>query len=362
MSADILQRAIQLLQSGQRDQARALFQQVVQAEPNNEMAWLWLASAAADTFEYQRALQEVLRINPANEQARLQLAQLQPPYARPPAPQPPPGYGYGYGYGGPGYVAPPPMPRQKRGCVGPCLIIVLLFFILPSIFCVGSTLVTDGTLGPLDLIATYFPGDMGRKTVTFETEGHQVSMKVPRSWFPAIENETWWEHMADMLNALVPFEERETDWHDAAVSERDLDDYAELYIVETNPVSLRAGQYLSMLMLDEVSDVENVYIEGYSLNLSSFDCDDVEGQVGDLDVIRLGRLCGIAKDYKEDIEPDDMDGFKDVDVPDALHVVIFYTPIDEYTALEWSIVMPEDQYYYQYEDDIREMIKSVEVN
>jgi len=355
MSADLLQRAIHLLQSGQRDQARALFQQVVRAEPNNEIAWLWLASAAADTFEYQRALQEVLRINPANEQARLQLAQLQPPYARPPAPQPPPAYGYGYG--GPGYVAPPPVPRQKRGCVGPCLIIVLLFFILPSILCVGSTLVTDGTLGPLDLIATYFPGDMGRKTVTFETEGYQVSIKVPRSWFPAIKNETWWEHLADMLNALVPFEGRDTDWHDAAVAERDLDDQAQLGIIETNPVSLRAGRSISAVMLSDVVDIE----EGYSLNLSSFDCDEVEAQAGDLDVIRFGDLCGIAQDYKEDIDSDDGGGFKDVDPPDALHIVHFYTPIDESTAFEWTIIAPEDQYYYQYKDDILEMIKSVEI-
>jgi len=64
--ASQLHDAVQLAQAGERQEARRLLWQVVQSEPNNEIAWLWLASVAADLPEYERALTEVLRVNPGN--------------------------------------------------------------------------------------------------------------------------------------------------------------------------------------------------------------------------------------------------------------------------------------------------------
>ena len=39
-----LQQAVELAQAGQREQARQLFRQFLQTEPDHEVAWLWLAS------------------------------------------------------------------------------------------------------------------------------------------------------------------------------------------------------------------------------------------------------------------------------------------------------------------------------
>ncbi len=70
MATSLLQQAVSLAQQGQRDEAARLLRQFVQSNPNHEVAWLWLASVAGDQPEYVRALNEVLRINPANARAR----------------------------------------------------------------------------------------------------------------------------------------------------------------------------------------------------------------------------------------------------------------------------------------------------
>lgn len=140
--ASQLHEAVKLAQEGRRDDARLLLRQVVQTDPNNEMAWLWLASVAADQVEYERALNEVLRINPTNQQARTLRdqfvqqygsrlgsatpAQTPPPAApyTPPqtpsyAPQqtPPPYNGTPTGqpsYGQPAYGQPPQTPPPQQ--------------------------------------------------------------------------------------------------------------------------------------------------------------------------------------------------------------------------------------------------------
>ena len=49
--------------------ARALLTQSLRAEPNNEMAWLWLARTYADKDKQLQCVERALRLNPANEQA-----------------------------------------------------------------------------------------------------------------------------------------------------------------------------------------------------------------------------------------------------------------------------------------------------
>jgi hypothetical protein len=71
-----LQQAIALAQSGQRDEARALLQQIVTYDPTIVAAWLWLATVAATEAERIYALQQVLNLDPKNEKARVALARL----------------------------------------------------------------------------------------------------------------------------------------------------------------------------------------------------------------------------------------------------------------------------------------------
>ena len=84
MSSSLLHQAVELAQAGQREQARQMFLQFLQDEPDNEVAWLWVASVASDQDEYAHALNEVLRINPENPRARSLLDDYHRQY-KPPA-------------------------------------------------------------------------------------------------------------------------------------------------------------------------------------------------------------------------------------------------------------------------------------
>lgn len=79
MSDDIqrvLEQAIHLAQSGQRSQARELLQQVIEKDPHQAIAWLWLANVADSREARINALQEVLRLDPGNNTARTALEKL----------------------------------------------------------------------------------------------------------------------------------------------------------------------------------------------------------------------------------------------------------------------------------------------
>ncbi|MEP7292674.1 MAG: tetratricopeptide repeat protein [Chloroflexota bacterium] len=79
---DLRQRGIQLAKAGQKDESRELLQQSIRLDPQNEAAWLWLASVARDNRERLFCLQKLLEINPQNETARKALDaanQTQPP-------------------------------------------------------------------------------------------------------------------------------------------------------------------------------------------------------------------------------------------------------------------------------------------
>ena len=67
---DDLQRAIALIQAGRPAEARPLLEAIVSADPERELAWMWLATVSTDRAERIRFLQRVLSINPANETAR----------------------------------------------------------------------------------------------------------------------------------------------------------------------------------------------------------------------------------------------------------------------------------------------------
>lgn len=91
-----LQDATNALQQGNQGLAIGTLATVVRSEPNNETAWLMLASLLDDNAKKRHCLERVLAINPGNSQAALEWMRLQPPATisppvqrEPVAPKPP---------------------------------------------------------------------------------------------------------------------------------------------------------------------------------------------------------------------------------------------------------------------------------
>ncbi len=68
-TSKMLREGIEAAQSGKSSEARNLLLRVTEAEPNNEKAWLWLASISEYPEELLVFLNNVLKINPENERA-----------------------------------------------------------------------------------------------------------------------------------------------------------------------------------------------------------------------------------------------------------------------------------------------------
>lgn len=78
--SELLQQGMNAARDGQKTQARAIFQQIVEQDPDNERAWYWLASVMDTDDERVYALGKVLQINPGNARAREILDRLQARY------------------------------------------------------------------------------------------------------------------------------------------------------------------------------------------------------------------------------------------------------------------------------------------
>ncbi len=65
----LLQEAIASALSGDKQAARVLLEQVTATHPDNELAWLWLASVAVTPQETLRCWRRVCQLNPQQEQA-----------------------------------------------------------------------------------------------------------------------------------------------------------------------------------------------------------------------------------------------------------------------------------------------------
>jgi len=91
--APTLQDALDAMQNGNKTTAVSMLATVVRSDPNNEAAWLALASVLNDNDKKRHCLARVLAINPNNSQAASELLKLQQPTAptqqRPAAPIPP---------------------------------------------------------------------------------------------------------------------------------------------------------------------------------------------------------------------------------------------------------------------------------
>jgi Tfp pilus assembly protein PilF len=73
----LLQLAIATAKQGNRQGARVLLQQVLDADKHNDRAWLWMAYTSTNLVDRRRYLRTVLRLNPNNKAAQSALAKMQ---------------------------------------------------------------------------------------------------------------------------------------------------------------------------------------------------------------------------------------------------------------------------------------------
>jgi hypothetical protein len=121
-----LQDAIRLAQSGQRTEARRLLEHVIEADPKQELAWMWLATVSTSQDERIACLERVLTLNPGNPTAQDAYAQLT----------------------GQSFTSPvlPPSDAQRRKAVlvrGGLIVATMFVFLLIAIFVLAGQLVGD---------------------------------------------------------------------------------------------------------------------------------------------------------------------------------------------------------------------------
>jgi hypothetical protein len=76
MDDELLQKAIGLVQMGDKNGAIAILRELVTKDPKNENAWLWLAACFDKPENKIHCLQNVLKINPDNQKAMQALKSL----------------------------------------------------------------------------------------------------------------------------------------------------------------------------------------------------------------------------------------------------------------------------------------------
>ena len=74
-----LEQAVQAIKSGDKSAGLVLIAQVIRSDPNNESAWIWMATAQDDPEKKKQCLERVLHINPGNERVRRALSVMFPP-------------------------------------------------------------------------------------------------------------------------------------------------------------------------------------------------------------------------------------------------------------------------------------------
>jgi Tol biopolymer transport system component len=71
-----LRQGIEAARKGDKTTAQKLLRQVTNTDPDNEVAWMWLASVSETLQERRTCLEQTLRINPHNTRAQQALEQL----------------------------------------------------------------------------------------------------------------------------------------------------------------------------------------------------------------------------------------------------------------------------------------------
>lgn len=403
MASSLIQQAVELARAGQREEAASLLRHVVQADPNNVVAWLWLASVASNQPEYVGALNAVLRIDPNHERARRLLVEFNAQYGALPdskpagpasTPQPasvvPPSAGY-EAYAPPAarevpsYLAqdappsPPPSPmprpavsdidydderpaqvhyvterevvvRERRGCLRGCLpgcgcglqsCLLLIVALMALVIACGVLSYLPNSLGPVDIPASYLPDEFGRKEVDFSVDGHAVTLTVPRSWMVAERDNPMWEVGRDVLDEVAPFKNAAYTWSqfESAAGQGNT-------LIDINPITLLRGG-------DRVGMRYGGTEEGYYV------CDAVRANTNEFDeyYVYENGLCGWRVDS---VEPWQGAPLMEIDPPKHVRTVEFRVPLDESRALVWLVFLPESL-YSEFRSDIDVLVADAHV-
>jgi tetratricopeptide (TPR) repeat protein len=77
VSNDRLREGIDAARAGDREKARDIFQEIIEKDDNNIQAWLWLSRVVKDPDEKRICLENILLLDPQNEQAKAAIAKLE---------------------------------------------------------------------------------------------------------------------------------------------------------------------------------------------------------------------------------------------------------------------------------------------
>jgi hypothetical protein len=77
MDSNRVQEAIQLCKAGKKLEAEQILEPLVQSDPHNILAWMWLVEARPTVAEKLRNLETCARLNPGDETVRRALAAFQ---------------------------------------------------------------------------------------------------------------------------------------------------------------------------------------------------------------------------------------------------------------------------------------------
>lgn len=78
MATELVNQGIEAYRAGDKDTARRILSEAVEADPNNAKAWYYLAGTQIDVEERRQSLERVLEIMPNNQKAQEALAKLPP--------------------------------------------------------------------------------------------------------------------------------------------------------------------------------------------------------------------------------------------------------------------------------------------
>jgi hypothetical protein len=65
----LLQQAVEHVNAGNLKEGRVLLERVLEQDPRNDRAWVWLSGCVEDTMQRRICLQQALKVNPNNQAA-----------------------------------------------------------------------------------------------------------------------------------------------------------------------------------------------------------------------------------------------------------------------------------------------------
>jgi tetratricopeptide (TPR) repeat protein len=74
---ELMQEGIRYVRDNQMNEAYRVFREVVNRDPNNEYAWIWVSQTSTDRREKREAIDRAFAINPNSQHARQALARLE---------------------------------------------------------------------------------------------------------------------------------------------------------------------------------------------------------------------------------------------------------------------------------------------